>query len=253
MDSGASFTSRVAGRLAGLPGVVAVALGGSRAQGTHRADSDWDFALYYEKGFDPDSVRGIGWPGEVFELGAWGGGVFDGGAWLTVDGRSVDVHYRELASVQGRLAQAREGLFDIERLMFHLAGVPTYLVVAELAVNRVLFGELPRPSYPDALRRTARARWAETARSTLRYADTAHASRGRVTEVAGAIAVAACEAAHGVLAGRGEWVTNEKTLLDRAGLRGVDAVIASLAAGDPVAAIAEAAGLLDAALGPASA
>jgi hypothetical protein len=34
-----------------------------------------------------------------------------------------------------------------------------------------------------------------------------------------------------VLAGRGEWVTNEKRLLERAGLRTVDGVIASLPSG----------------------
>jgi hypothetical protein len=33
-----------------------------------------------------------------------------------------------------------------------------------------------------------------------------------------------------VLAGRGEWVTNEKTLVDRAGLRAVDSVLAGLTA-----------------------
>jgi hypothetical protein len=34
--------------------------------------------------------------------------------------------------------------------------------------------------------------------------------------------------AHAVLAHRGEWTTNEKQLLTRAGLRGVDAVVAGL-------------------------
>jgi hypothetical protein len=33
-----------------------------------------------------------------------------------------------------------------------------------------------------------------------------------------------------VLAERGEWITNEKTLLDRAGLRGVDTILAGLTA-----------------------
>ncbi|WP_406279238.1 nucleotidyltransferase domain-containing protein [Embleya sp. NBC_00896] len=248
MASDASFTTHVGERLAALPGVTAVALGGSRAQGTHRPDSDWDFAVYYGAGFTPDVVRALGWPGEVSEFGGWGGGVFNGGAWLTVDGRPVDLHYRELADVQRRLAQAREGRFEVERLMFHLAGVPTYLVVAELAVNRVLFGDLPRPSYPDALRRTAHARWAGDARTTLAYAGRAHAARGHVTDVAGAIGRAACEAAHAVLAGRGEWVTNEKTLLDRADLRGIDAITARLDPAALPAAIAEAGALLDKAL-----
>jgi predicted nucleotidyltransferase len=40
-----AFTDHVRDRLAGLPRVLAVTLGGSRAQGTHRPDSDWDFAI----------------------------------------------------------------------------------------------------------------------------------------------------------------------------------------------------------------
>lgn len=76
--------------------------------------------------------------------------MFNGGAWLTIDGRRVDVHYRDLDVVEHELAEAEEGRFRVEPLLFHLAGIPTYLIVAELAVNRVLRGELPRPaSYPE--------------------------------------------------------------------------------------------------------
>jgi predicted nucleotidyltransferase len=50
------FCQHVASRLAGLPGVRAVALGGSRAAGTPRPDSDWDFAVYYRGSFDPGSL-----------------------------------------------------------------------------------------------------------------------------------------------------------------------------------------------------
>ena len=64
-----AFCDYVASRLAGLPGVQAVALGGSRAAGTNRADSDWDFAVYYRGQFDPQDLRDIGWPGEVSEIG----------------------------------------------------------------------------------------------------------------------------------------------------------------------------------------
>ncbi|MFI0421553.1 nucleotidyltransferase domain-containing protein [Spongiactinospora sp. 9N601] len=226
------FLHDVTRRLAALPGVRAVTLGGSRALGTARPDSDWDLGLYYRDGFHPDALRAIGWPGEVSQIGDWGGGVFNGGAWLEIDGHRVDVHYRDLAVVEDQLAEARAGRFHIEPLMFHLAGIPSYLVVAELAINRVLSGTPPRPDgYPDALRRTARERWWETARLGLTYAAANNAPRGQRTEVAGAIAVAACRAGHAVLAARGEWITNDKTLLDRAGLREVDAVIARLAAG----------------------
>ncbi|WP_225729165.1 MULTISPECIES: nucleotidyltransferase domain-containing protein [unclassified Nocardia] len=224
----AIFLADLVTRLAALPRVRAVTLGGSRADGTHTQDSDWDFAIYYRGDFDPAELRAIGWPGEVSELGGWGGGVFNGGAWLTVDGRQVDVHYRDLAVVEHELAEAEAGRFHWEPLMFHLAGIPSYLVVAELSVNRVLYGELPRPGYPAALRASASVFWRERAVATLRYARGAFASKGQLAEVAGAITTAAMQTAHAILAARGEWVTNEKRLLRRAGLRRVDAVLADL-------------------------
>jgi predicted nucleotidyltransferase len=233
------FLDTTADRLAALPTVRAVALGGSRAQGTHRPDSDWDLAVYYRGPYDPDDLRALGWQGEVSEIGGWGGGVFNGGAWLTIDGRRVDVHYRDLDVVEHELAEAEEGRFRVEPLLFHLAGIPSYLVVAELALNRVLRGDVPRPAaYPEKLRRTARERWYGTARATLGYAKANHAARGRLTEVAGSIATAAVQTAHAVLAARGEWVTNEKRLLEQAGLRGVDDIVASLPSAAPPEALA---------------
>ncbi|MFF8814026.1 nucleotidyltransferase domain-containing protein [Streptomyces pactum] len=242
-----AFLDLVADRLAALPHVRAVTLGGSRAAGTHRPDSDWDFAVYYRGPFSPEDLRALGWPGEVFGIGAWGGGVFNGGAWLDIDGRHVDVHYRDLDEVEHHLAEARQGRYRVERLLFHLAGVPTYLVVAELAVNRVLRGELPRPEYPEPLRRRAAEQWWGDARLTLAYARAAHAARGNLADCAGAVATAACQTAHAVLAARGEWVTNEKKLLERAGLRDLDRVLGGLRP-DPdslTAALDEAAGLLE--------
>ncbi|MYY10502.1 nucleotidyltransferase domain-containing protein [Streptomyces sp. SID4919] len=224
----ALFLDDVADRLAALTAVHAVALGGSRAQGTHTADSDWDLAVYYRGRFDPAGLRAVGWDGEVCGIGDWGGGVFNGGAWLTIDGRQVDVHYRDLDSVEHELAEARQGRFHWEPLMFHLAGIPSYLVVAELAVNQVLRGSLPRPGYPAALREAAPPVWRGRAAATLGYARGAHVPHGRATEVAGALATAATQTAHAVLAARGEWVTNEKRLLERAGLRGVDPLVAAL-------------------------
>ncbi|GAP51455.1 nucleotidyltransferase domain-containing protein [Streptomyces azureus] len=224
-----TFLDTTADRLAALPAVRAVTLGGSRAQGTERSDSDWDLAVYYRGDFDPDDLRAVGWEGEVCELGAWGGGVFNGGAWLTIDGRRVDVHYRDLDVVEHEVAEAEQGRFRVEPLMFHLAGIPTYLLVAELAINKVLRGELSRPAaYPPALRETAPAHWHGMAAATLAYAKAGHAPKGAVTQAAGAIALAATQTAHAVLAARGEWVTNEKGLVARAGLREVDAILGAL-------------------------
>jgi hypothetical protein len=227
-----TFLNTTAETLSALPGVRAVTLGGSRAQGTARPDSDWDLAIYYRGAFAPAHLAAVGWPGQVCALGDWGGGVFNGGAWLTIENRRVDVHYRDLDVVDTQLRAAEAGRFDIEPLAFHLAGIPTYLLVAELAINHVLRGSLPRPDYPDALRRNAPRAWASHAEMTLDYAAANHAPRGSLTPCAGQIATAAACFAHAILAARAEWITNEKTLLTRAGLTGTDRILGSLT-GEP--------------------
>lgn len=62
------FVDWISAELAALPGVVAVALGGSRARGGHVANSDWDLAVYYRQRFEPDALRAKRWPGEVSDL-----------------------------------------------------------------------------------------------------------------------------------------------------------------------------------------
>ena len=223
MDNDA-FPDYVADRLGSLPGVEAVTLGGSRAEGINRPDSDWDFSVYYRDRFSPQALRDLGWPGEVFEIGGWGG-VFNGGAWLEVGGHRVDVHYRDLNVIDQEIEASREGRFRIEPLMFHLAGIPSYLVLAELAVKQVLRGELPTPDYPLALREHACDVWWDRAERTFSYALVNHALHKRAAQCVGLVAVATSQAAHAVLAARGQWVTNEKQLLTRAGLRHVDGLV----------------------------
>jgi hypothetical protein len=88
----------LAERLAAVPGVVAVTLGGSRAVGAAVAGSDWDFGLYYRGGLDPADISALGWPGRVFAPGEWGS-IVNGGAWLTVGEAKVDLIYRDLDEV----------------------------------------------------------------------------------------------------------------------------------------------------------
>jgi hypothetical protein len=136
--------------------------------------------------------------------------VFNGGAWLTVEGRRVDVHYRDLNDVQRRVCEAERGDFEIEHLAFYLAGIPTYFVVAELALGRILSGELPRPAYPEALKGSASARWQERAEMTLHYATRAYAERGDVIGSVGSATRALLEAAHARLAAGGIWITKRE-------------------------------------------
>ena len=214
----ATFHADFAERLARLPSVEAVMLGGSRARGTHGPESDWDFAIYYRDPFDPQDLRDCGWEGVVSEIGGWGGGVMNGGAWLNVDGRRVDVHYRDLNEVEHWCAEARAGRFQKELLMFYAAGIPTYVLMGELATGIVLSGNLPEPEYPEALAREALRRWNTDAVLSLGYAASALRSRGDLVVGLSNAARALIERAHAVLASRGQWVLNEKGIVDQAGL-----------------------------------
>ena len=212
------FLSWMAAELGDLDGVQAVCLGGSRAAGTHRPDSDWDLALYYRGSFNPDQVRAKGWPGQVFDVGAWGGGVMNGGAWLEIDGRRVDIHYRDLDKVEHWCAEAEEGRFAIEQLLFYVAGIPTYVVMGELALNQTLVGQLPVPAYPATLALSASQRWSGDATASLSYALAALTHSNDVTVALANGSRAILQAAHSRLAERKEWALNEKGLAQRAGL-----------------------------------
>ena len=214
----------LAERLAEIPGVVAVALGGSRARGEERPESDWDFGLYYEGKLRAEDVRALGFPGEVVEPGAWGR-LVNGGAWLQVDGVRVDLLYRDLRFVQKWVDEASAGRFEIDRVGGFVAGMATYVLAGELALGKTLVGELPRPEFPDALREAAPRRWRGDADFSLTVAEQA-AERGDVASCAGLLVRAAVAEAQARLAGAGEWVLNEKGILRRAGLGAVEPTLA---------------------------
>jgi predicted nucleotidyltransferase len=172
--------------LAGLPGAVAVVLGGSRATATHRPDSDWDLGVYYrgsQRPLDPDDVRRLRHRGHVSELGEWGP-IVNGGAWLTIDGTPVDVLFRDLDTVESWLSEAQEGRFEVLSQNGYIVGAPTYLPVGELALCRPIAGELPRPGFPEPLAAAAATRWAGRAQVSLMFAQ-AHAEAGDVVPARG--------------------------------------------------------------------
>jgi predicted nucleotidyltransferase len=215
-----------ADELARIPNVVAAALGGSRATGTERPDSDWDFAIYYRGSIDADDVRALGYEGVVVEPGEWGR-IVNGGGWLTVDGERVDVLYRDRDVVEHWLGEAQEGRYEVDNVAGHIAGLPTYVLAGELALGQVLCGELPVSAFPEKLRESAPPRWLGSASFSLTLAET-YAGREYVTECAGSLARAAVCAAHARLAERGEWALNEKGIVARAGFGEVDGVLAAI-------------------------
>jgi uncharacterized protein DUF6444 len=210
---------QLATELAAIPGVVAVTLGGSRASNTAVQGSDWDFGLYYRGGLDPADIVALGWPGRVFAPGEWGR-IVNGGAWLTVEGTKVDLIYRDLDEVLHWTAAAADGRFEIDREVGYVAGIATYVLAGELALGRVLAGDLPRPGFPQKLRRTAPAAWSRLAAGALHFAEV-HAGRQDQVACLANLCQAVLAAGQGRLAAAGEWVLNEKRLTERAGLGGV--------------------------------
>jgi len=201
--------------LGALGGVEAVALGGSRATGTADGASDWDIGLYY-RGHPDFSL--LARHGELHPPGSWGR-IMNGGAWLRLDGLKVDVLLRDLDAAEHWSARARDGHYEVDALLGYVAGVPTYSLMAELALNRVVTGTLPRiAEFPPALARTGATRWRQHAEFSLAHARM-RAERGDVVGTVAQGAKAVVEAAHAVVCQRGEWVLNEKHLVERAGLR----------------------------------
>lgn len=196
-----------------MQGVVAVALGGSRALGVDDPASDWDIGLYYRSAIDLTALRARG---EVHPPGAWGR-LMNGGAWLQCDGHRVDVLLRDLDVVEYWAAQAQRGEFEVDALLGYIAGAPTYMLAAELASCRVLHGSIPSIAYPAELVAAGPPRWRFCRSFSAAYAR-AHARRGNLIGAVGQLAKAALEEAHARMCERGKWVCNEKRLLDAAGL-----------------------------------
>ncbi|SFX71300.1 protein of unknown function [Streptomyces atratus] len=189
-----SHIAGMASRLTALPGIRAVALGGSRARGTHRPDSDWDLGVYYRGTVDVAALTALasevqGSPAEVAGPGGWGPWV-DGGAWLRVDGVPVDWILRDLDRVEAVWADCREGRFEVGVQPGHPLGFWSPAYPGEVALGRVLsdpHGELTAlrnetRTYPEPLRTAlVEAAWeaefsVAAARKSAPGGDTLHVS-----------------------------------------------------------------------------
>jgi hypothetical protein len=205
--------------LALMHGTVAVVLGGSRALNISDGGSDWDLGLYYRGAIDLAPLAA--W-GTVYPPGAWGR-VMNGGAWLRIGDEKVDVLLRDLDAVEHWTRRAEQGEFEVDALLGYLAGVPTYLLTAELASCQVLWGELKSVPFPLKLRETAAPRWRFCRSFSLEYARM-HARRGNLIGAASQVAKAVMEEAHAILCERGQWVCNEKRMIEAAGLSELQAL-----------------------------
>jgi hypothetical protein len=160
---------RVVRELVPLPGVRAVALGGSHAAGSARPDSDLDVGVYYLEAepLDTDAIGGaaarLDPRSERVVTGLWEWGPWvNGGAWLLVDGQPVDLLYRSLDQLDQTLDACQRGELEWHYAQQPSHGFHSHTLLAELAICRVLHdpdqllaervGRVAR--YPSALRRS---------------------------------------------------------------------------------------------------
>lgn len=138
--------SRLVRALGGVPGIRAIVLGGSRARGEATAQSDYDIGLYYEADHPIDIGRlaraAMLLPGaassSVTAIGEWGPWI-NGGAWLTVEGKRVDLLYRELDKVRGVIEACQAGRIERTYQPGHPHAFVSAIYMGEVALCRVLW------------------------------------------------------------------------------------------------------------------
>ena len=132
--------------LAGVPGVGAVALGGSRARGTHTETSDYDLGLYFRSGrpLDTEALLRAVRPlvddpatAAVTSIGAWGPWIV-GGGWLRIAGKKVDLLYREIEAVDGVITESSAGRISMHYQPGHPHGFCSAHWMGEVALCRPL-------------------------------------------------------------------------------------------------------------------
>ena len=214
---------RLATELCAVRGVRAVALGGSRAQSTHRPDSDVDLGLYVEATADLSDLERVArrWTGgdaSIAPRGGWGPWV-DSGAWLVVGGVAVDLILRDVTRVADQCARAARGEFAFHSQPGHPLGFLDIAYAGEVATCVPLcdptrfVSDLARTvtPYPEPLRAALLANLWQV--DFLLDAAKKGVGRTDVAYVALCAATAMMLVAQGWHAVAGRWVTNEKGLV----------------------------------------
>jgi predicted nucleotidyltransferase len=224
-DKVAGIVQAVAGKLSGIPGVVAVVLGGSWSRGDSDAVSDLDLGVYYS-GSDPPSVDVLrqaaaeldtsSSPPVATEFGEWGEWV-NGGAWLTVGDQRVDWLYRELERVSATIDACVAGRPTCHYYLGHPHGFHNHIYLAEVHHCRPLFdprGVLEELKervriYPPGLKEALMRKYAYDARFMLELARKP-AQRGDVFHVSGCLFRCAAALIQVLFARNEEYFMNEK-------------------------------------------
>lgn len=136
---------KIVEEISGLPGVVGVVLGGSRAKGNHRPDSDIDIGIYYDEtqGFNTDNIEKAALKINdekkddlITSLGDWGEWI-NGGGWLLVNGYHVDLIFRDIKKVNEVIKDCLSGKVTIHYQTGHPHGFLNVMYMGELNICKI--------------------------------------------------------------------------------------------------------------------
>lgn len=133
--------------LAGIKGIDAIVLGGSKSRGEDDIHSDTDIGLYYQSEIDWLEVENVlrvlmdetHLHEKVLYLpGEWGPWV-NGGAWLKVDGEPVDIILRETKRTEAVIEACLNGEITVEHQTGHPFGFVNTIYAAEVHEANILW------------------------------------------------------------------------------------------------------------------
>lgn len=162
------IVQHITNALNGLPGIVGIVLGGSRARGNHGPTSDIDIGLYYDMslGFNIEDINRIASKlddeqreGLVTSIGGWGPWVNAGG-WLVVQGYHVDLILRDINRVSQVVGDCITGEVSTHYHAGHPHGFLNVMYMGEISICKVLSDPKRRITqlkskttpYPEALK-----------------------------------------------------------------------------------------------------
>ncbi|GAB3804071.1 nucleotidyltransferase domain-containing protein [Virgibacillus kimchii] len=138
--------------LNGIPGIVGIVLGGSRARGTHHATSDIDIGIYYDEseGFNVNDVSRVATKLDdehrenlVTSIGVWGAWI-NGGGWIIVQGYHVDLIFRDVNRVEQVIDECLLGNVSTHYHTGHPHAYLNVMYMGEVSICKILVDKTNR-------------------------------------------------------------------------------------------------------------
>jgi predicted nucleotidyltransferase len=224
---------RIVPTLSQVNPVAAIMLGGSRARGTAHSASDYDIGLYFLTKEVLDTGRLLAavttlvddpLKAHVTPVGGWGPWIV-GGGWLSVEGRKVDLLYRNIEAVAEVIEACRAGNISMHYQPGHPHGFCSAIWMGEVVLGlplhdpaRCLARLKARSSpYPAAQRHALIRKFQWEILFSIENAEIA-VSRGEETHMAGCVYRALACLAQVLFALNERHLINEKGALPEAAM-----------------------------------